>query len=85
MSANNNVAHKDAAVKGVAAGAVSYFANQYGLPAEISAALIPVVVVALSWVSTKIGDKNTALLFKLAEDAIKKAPAKKKAAPKKKA
>lgn len=84
MSANNSVAHKDAAVKGVAAGAVSYVANQYGLPVEVSSALIPVVIVALSWVSTKIGDKNTALLFKLAEDAIKKAPAK-KAAPKKKA
>jgi hypothetical protein len=39
---------------------------------------VPVVALGLSWLSTKIGDKNTTLLLKLAVDAIAKAPAKKK-------
>jgi hypothetical protein len=75
--------HVDAGIKGLAAGVVSYAANQYGLNAELTAAIIPAVVVALSWVSTKVGDKNTALFVKFATEALAKAPAKKAAAKKK--
>ena len=75
--------HVDAGIKGLAAGVVSYAANQYGLNAELTAAVIPAVVIALSWVSTKVGDKNTALFVKFATEALAKAPAKKAAAKKK--
>ena len=75
--------HVDAGIKGLAAGVVSYAANQNGLNAELTAAVIPAVVIALSWVSTKVGDKNTALFVKFATEALAKAPAKKAAAKKK--
>ena len=75
--------HVDAGIKGLAAGVVSYAANQYGLNAELTAAVIPAVVIALSWVSTKVGDKNTALFVKFVTEALAKAPAKKAAAKKK--
>jgi ABC-type proline/glycine betaine transport system permease subunit len=74
----NQTHHADATIKGVALGALTYAGTQFNLPAEVIAAAVPVVALALSWLSTKIGDKNTTLLLKLAVDAIAKAPAKKK-------
>ena len=87
---NLNLTHQDAALKGAAIGVLTYVAAKAGLTDEIVAVAIPLVAVGLSWVSTKIGDKNTALLLSLATKAVeqdkkkavkpaaKKAPAKKK-------
>jgi hypothetical protein len=80
---NLKTAHQDAALKGVALGILTYAATKYGIADEAVAVAIPVVAIALSVVSTKIGDKNTALLLNLAQKAIEQAPAKK--APAKKA
>ena len=81
--------HQDAAIKGAALGILTYLGVQFGLSNEVVAVLIPVVATGLSVLSTKIGDKNTALLLSVAQKALeaapvaKKAPAKKSAAKKK--
>jgi hypothetical protein len=88
-----NKTHADATIKGAVIGLLAYVGVQFNLSPELVALLVPVVAGALSMVSTKIGDKNTALLLKLATEAVKsapelKAPAKKapaKKAPAKKA
>jgi hypothetical protein len=77
--------HADAAIKGAALGVLTYAGTQFNLSPELIALLVPVVATALSVVSTKIGDKNTALLLKVATQAIDFAPVKKTAAPAKKA
>lgn len=70
--------HVDAAVKGSAIGALTYLATQYNVSAEIVAFAVPLVAVSLSWLSTKVGDKNTALLVDMFAKVATKAPAKKK-------
>jgi len=75
--------HQDAALKGALLGVLTYVAVKANVSTELVALAIPVVAAGLSWVSTKIGDKNTALLIKLAvaaveQDKKKKAPVKKK-------
>lgn len=88
---NLGKSHIDAAIKGTVLGALTYVGYTYGVQDEVIAGLIPVVTVALSVLSTKIGDKNTALLLKVVDKALeaapkaaaKKAPAKKAAAKKK--
>lgn len=85
---NMKKTHADATLKGAVLGLLTYLGVQFNLSPELVALLVPVVAGALSMVSTKVGDKNTALLLKLATEAVKapelkKAPAKK--APAKKA
>jgi hypothetical protein len=65
-------AHKDAALKGVALGALTWVAMKVGVSIEVVAVALPVATTALSWVSTKIGDEGTALLLKFATDFTKK-------------
>lgn len=82
--------HQDAAIKGAALGILTYLGFKLGINEEVVVLLIPVVATGLSVLSTKIGDKNTALLLSVATKAIaaseaatKKAPAKKAASKKK--
>lgn len=82
---NMKKTHADATLKGAVLGLLTYVGVQFNLSPELVALLVPVVAGALSMVSTKIGDKNTALLLKLATEAAKSAPELKKAAPAKKA
>jgi hypothetical protein len=84
---NLKTAHKDAALKGAVLGLLTLLASNYDVPMETVALVLPVATLALSFVSTRIGDKNTALLLKLAKQAVAAAPAKapaKKTAAKKK-
>ena len=87
MEKNKKIAHLDTGVKGAAVGLLTYVGVQQGWSAEVIAALVPVASVVLSFVSSKIGDKNTTLLLKLAVQAVEAAPVKKavKKAPVKKA
>jgi hypothetical protein len=86
MKKNTTISHLDATMKASAIGLLTYVGVQQGWSAEIVAALIPVATFALSFVSTKIGDKNTTLLLKLITQAAAAAPVKKaaKKAPAKK-
>lgn len=80
--------HADAAVKGLALGVLTYVAAKVDLAPELIAVLLPAVAAGLSVLSTKIGDKNTALLIQVATKALEappvvaKAPAKKAVAKK---
>jgi hypothetical protein len=87
MEKNKKIAHLDTGMKGAAVGLLTYVGVQQGWSAELIAALVPVASVVLSFVSSKIGDKNTTLLLKLAVQAVEAAPVKKaaKKAPAKKA
>ena len=78
-----NKAHLDSTMKGCAVGLLTYLGVQQGWSAEIVAALVPIASVALSWASTKFGDKNVAMFLSVAEKAVMAAPAKKKAPAKK--
>ena len=87
MEKNKKIAHLDTGMKGVALGILTYVGVQQGWSAELIAALVPIASIVLSFVSSKIGDTNTALLLKLATQAVEAAPVKKavKKAPAKKA
>ena len=90
-----NKAHLDTTIKGCAVGLLTYLGVQQGWSAEIVAVLVPIASVALSWASTKFGDKNVAMFLSVAEKyimddksvsaavAVKAAPKKKKAPAKK--
>ena len=84
MEQNKLVAHQDSFLKGSAIGLLSYAGLKYGVDEAIVAVSIPVVAMALSWASTKFGDKNVASFLKVAQQVIEAAPAKsvKKAAKK---
>lgn len=71
-------AHVDATAKGALLGLLTYGAAKYNLSTEVVAILLPAAAFALSYLSTKIGDKNTALLIDLATKAVAAKPAKKK-------
>ena len=77
--------HADAAIKGAALGVLTYAGTKFNLSPELIALLVPVAATALSVISTKIGDKNTALLLKIATQAIDFTPTKTAVAPEKKA
>ena len=77
MDKNLKVNLGDQAVKGAVLGALAYFGDQAGLGAEQVAVLLPVVLVALAWESTKIGDKGTTALFSVINQ-VADAQAKKK-------
>jgi len=72
MKTNKKIIHLDTGMKGCAIGLLTYVGVQQGWPEEVVAGLVPVVAMALSWVSTKIGDKNTTLILKLVSDAVAK-------------
>jgi hypothetical protein len=74
MTENNEikVAHQDAALKGVALGVLTFIAAKVGVDTEVIAVALPFAVTGLSWVSTKIGDKNTTLLLNIATKALSK-------------
>lgn len=83
---NLNKAHADAAIKGLALGVLTYSATKLDLTPELIAIFLPAVAALLSFLSTKIGDKNTALILGLTQPIVEPAPVKKvvkKAAPKK--
>lgn len=84
----------DQTIKGALVGAASYFLAKFNMDPGAQAALMPVIITALAYASTKVGDpKQASFLAKAAEEAPaiieevkaevakKKAPAK-KAAPK---
>ena len=69
-------AHVDATAKGALLGLLTYVGTKYDVSAEVVAACVPVAALALSFISTKIGDKNTTMLIDLATKAVAAAPAK---------
>jgi len=87
MEQNKLVAHQDSMLKGAAIGLATYAALKYDIDKSIVAVSIPLVSLALSWASTKFGDKNVASFLKVAQQVIEAAPVKKaaKKAPAKKA
>ncbi len=76
-------AHVDATAKGALLGLLTYAGAKYDLSAEVIAACVPVAALVLSFVSTKIGNKNTTMLIELATKAVAAAPAKPAAKKKK--
>ncbi|CAB4185671.1 hypothetical protein UFOVP1130_98 [uncultured Caudovirales phage] len=80
--ADLNKTHADATIKGAAIGLLAYVAAKYNVAPEAVALAIPLVAAGLSFLSTKIGDKNTALLLSVATKAIAAAPAAKAPAKK---
>jgi len=68
--ADFNKTHQDAALKGAVLGVLTYGAAKAGVTSEVVAVALPLVTLGLSWVSTKVGDKNTALLVDLAVKAV---------------
>jgi hypothetical protein len=61
----------DQAVKGAVLGAVGYFGNKMGMSAEQIAVVMPFVLTAMAWVSTKIGDKGTTAIFRVVQEVVK--------------
>jgi hypothetical protein len=59
----------DQAVKGAVLGALAYFGDAFGLDATQVAVAMPVALTILAWVSTKIGDKGTTVLFRVVKQA----------------
>ena len=53
----------DQTLKGAIIGLVTYVAYKYDLDMQLIALCIPVASGLLAWVSTLIGNKNTACLF----------------------
>lgn len=87
---SNKKAHLDSTMKGCAVGLLTYVGVNQGWSAETVAVLVPVASVALSWASTKFGDKNVAMFLNVAQryvidDKSVSAAVAIKAAPKKKA
>lgn len=60
----------DQAVKGAVLGAVTYFGDMYGFSAEQIAVILPIVLTALAWLSTKIGDKSTTAIFRVVQEVV---------------
>lgn len=80
----------DQTVKGAVVGALSYFLAKANIDPGMQAAVMPVVITGLAWLSTKVGDPSQAsFLAKAAKELpkeveeINKEVAKKKAAAKK--
>jgi hypothetical protein len=53
----------DQTLKGAVIALVTYVAYKYDLDMELIALAIPVVSGVMAWISTKVGNKNTACLF----------------------
>lgn len=63
MDKNIKVNIGDQTVKGAILGAYTYFASKAGLDEKSIAMGMPIVLAAMAWVSTKIGDKATTAIF----------------------
>ena len=53
----------DQTLKGAIIALATYVAYKYGADMQLVALAIPVVSGVMAWISTKIGNKNTACLF----------------------
>lgn len=53
----------DQAGKSVIASLISYLLVKYGMDAELVILTMPVIIVLLAWISTKIGDPTIASFF----------------------
>ena len=53
----------DQTLKGAVIALVTYVAYKYGADMQLVALAIPVASGVMAWISTKIGNKNTACLF----------------------
>jgi hypothetical protein len=53
----------DQTLKGAVIALVTYVAYKYDLDMEMVALAIPVVSGVMAWISTKVGNKQTACLF----------------------
>lgn len=63
MNKNAQLQTADQTLKGAVIALVTYVAYKYDLDMELVALAIPVVSGVMAWVSTLIGNKNTACLF----------------------
>lgn len=67
-STNSQVA--DQTLKGAVVGAISYFLAKWNIDPGAQAALMPLIIAALAYASTKVGNKEAAsFLAKAAEEA----------------
>lgn len=93
MAINSQVT--DQTIKGALVGAAAYVLAKFNIDPGAQAAFMPVIITALAWASTKVGDPTQASFLAKASEQLpevveevkaevakKKAPAK-KAAPKK--
>lgn len=63
MNSNAKLQTADQTLKGAIIGLVTYLAYKYGWDMQLIALGIPVVSGLLAWVSTLVGNRNTACLF----------------------
>ena len=63
MNKNAQLQTADQTLKGAVIALVTYVAYKYDLDMELVALAIPVVSGVMAWISTKVGNKNTACLF----------------------
>lgn len=94
MAVNTQVT--DQTIKGAAVGAVAYFLAKFNIDPGAQAAIMPVIITGLAWLSTKIGDPTQASFLAKASkelpglveevtEAVEVEKAAKKKAPAKKA
>lgn len=78
----------DQTLKGAVVGAVAYFLAKWDIDPEMQAAIVPVIIGALAWASTKVGNRTVASFLDKAAEEVPEVAAKataKKAATTKKA
>jgi hypothetical protein len=63
MNKNAQLQTADQTLKGAVIALGSYVAHKYNVDPQIIALSIPVVSASMAWVSTKLGNPNTACLF----------------------
>ena len=63
MNKNAQLQTADQTLKGAVIALVTYVAYKYDLDMELVALAIPVVSGVMAWISTKVGNKQTACLF----------------------
>lgn len=68
MAVNTQVT--DQTIKGTAVGAIAYFLAKFNIDPGAQAAIMPVVITGLAWLSTKIGDPTQASFLAKASEAL---------------
>lgn len=63
MNKNAQLQTVDQTLKGAVLALGSYVANKYNLDPQIIALSVPVAAGLMAWLSTLLGNKNTACLF----------------------
>jgi hypothetical protein len=71
MMNNAQLQTADQTLKGAVIALVTYVAYKYDLDMELVALAIPVVSGVMAWISTKIGNKQTACLFVSKDETTK--------------